>query len=359
MFFELHDEKKVGYKQLSAADLGISANSHQTHIGLSEAVLTFLSDRDEVGEDSIFIYNDDFDFIDAYFDRIENPDGSFRSPKIRKGDRHAVSIVNTIRDIVGAHEGSPSWFLFWFGLKNEKLVFFLFHSDSKDYQIISALGLNLDRRGTTSVSDTSHIFDPLTLYIEQKVNKNGEDKLKELEIITQIEVAKPPKQYRAYDIEKANAMNAQTGKRGEAFVKKYLQEQQDLGHIKSFTWTNADKETGRPFDFSYQDLRDNVIYLDVKTTGYDFNQKMIFSSQEIDFIANTPNRYCVYRVFKKENDEYFLRICGDCKELCERIQTKTINYSNELSYLNVVFRGSKLAIAPNLSNLTFGNEICL
>ena len=39
-FFELHDEKIIGYKALTDADLGRSITSHQTHIGLFDDVLT-------------------------------------------------------------------------------------------------------------------------------------------------------------------------------------------------------------------------------------------------------------------------------------------------------------------------------
>ena len=42
MFFELHEENKIGYKELSDADLGRAATSHQTHIGLFDDAYHFL-----------------------------------------------------------------------------------------------------------------------------------------------------------------------------------------------------------------------------------------------------------------------------------------------------------------------------
>jgi len=81
MFFELHEERKIGYKQLSNADLGTRKTSNQTHIGLAKNVLTFMSNRDAIGEDSIFIYENSFDYLDAHFDRIERADGTFDAPK--------------------------------------------------------------------------------------------------------------------------------------------------------------------------------------------------------------------------------------------------------------------------------------
>ena len=34
MFFEVHSEKKIGFKKLSPNDLGLKESGHQTHIGL-------------------------------------------------------------------------------------------------------------------------------------------------------------------------------------------------------------------------------------------------------------------------------------------------------------------------------------
>jgi len=357
MFFELHDEKKIGYKKLSAADLGTSQTSHQTHIGLAESVLTFLSDRDIVSEDSIFIYEDKFEYIDAYFDRIENPDGTFRSPKIRIGDRGCVSIVSTIRGIVQSFDSDAIWYLVWFGLKNSKIVFFLFNNNSADYSQFTKLGLNLKIKGTKSVDGSNIIYSKLMAYIEGKINSNGEEILKELEIITQTDNIIPNKKFRAYDIEKASEANKKIGRDGEEFVNLYFDKLVKSGQLLSYTWYNQEKESGFPYDFSIQDSRNNVTYLDVKTTGYDFEQKIIFSSQEIDYIATTQNPYCIYRVYKSNSYTYSLRICDDCKSLSTNINQHTKIYSDKLDELQVAFRGAKLAIAPTISALSFRHDI--
>ena len=357
MFFELHDEKKIGYKKLSAADLGTSPTSHQTHIGLAESVLTFLSDRDIVSEDSIFIYEDKFEYIDAYFDRIENPDGTYRSPKIRIGDRGCVSIVSTIRGIVQSFDSNTLWYLVWFGLKNSKIVFFLFNNNSTDYSQFIKLGLNLNIKGTKSLDGSNIIYSQLMDYIEEKINSNGEEILKELEIITQTDNITPNKKFRAYDIEKANETNKKIGRAGEEFVNLYFEKLVKSGQLLSYTWYNQEQESGFPYDFSIQDSRNNITYLDVKTTGYDFEQKMIFSSQEIEYIATTQNPYFIYRVYKSNTDKYFLRICDDCKGLSISINQHTKIYSDKLSELQVGFTGAKLAIAPNISTLIFKHEI--
>ncbi|WP_455577702.1 protein NO VEIN domain-containing protein [Anaerosinus sp.] len=359
MFFELHNEKKIGYKKLSLADLGISSTSHQTHIGLAESVLMFLSDRDTVSEDSIFIYEDKFEYIDAYFDRIQNPDGTFRSPKIRIGERGCISIVSAIRGIAKSFDSSVQWYLLWFGLKNCKIVFFLFNDSSSDYLEFTKLGLKLNVHGTKSIDGNDRIYSALMAYIEEKINSNGIDVLKELEIITQTNNIMPNKKFRAYDIEKANETNKKIGREGEEFVNSYFEKLYKSGQLISYTWYNQERESGFPYDFSIQDNNNNVIYLDVKTTGYDFTQKMIFSSQEIDYIATTRNQYCIYRVYKSNNEKYSIRICDDCKSLSVNINQYTRVYSDELEGLQVGFRGSKLAIDPTIGALNFKNEVLI
>lgn len=357
MFFEIHNEKKIGYKKLSPADLGISETSKQTHIGLSGSVLTFISDRDEVSEDSIFIYEDKFEYIDAYFDRIENPDGSYRSPKIRVGDVGCVSVVSTIRTIVKELSPSLKWYLVWFGLKNDKIVFLLFNDISKDFEAFSNIGINLNSGGAKFIDAENPNFATLISYIEEKVNRNGEPILKELEIITQIDTLQLNERYKVYDIEKANETNKKIGRNGEELIDKYLNNKRQKGLILSYTWYNKDKESGCPYDFSMQDNQNNIIYLDVKTTGYNFEQQMIFSSQEIEYIANTPYLYCIYRVYKNEDNNYLLRICDNCKDLSLVINEQTKVYSNNLKQIRVGFRGSKFAIDPNIDVLTFKKEI--
>ena len=56
-FFFFNDEKRIGFKKLSRADLGISDSSNQTHIGLYEGVLEFLDDTDVV-KSAMLIYDD-------------------------------------------------------------------------------------------------------------------------------------------------------------------------------------------------------------------------------------------------------------------------------------------------------------
>ena len=125
MFFELHDENRIGYKELSDADLGRAEKSHQTHIGLFDDVLTFLSNS-AIIKDAMVIYNNKADILPLHFDRIQNPDGSFRSPKIRAGVNTDESVLSFIRNTVRRTSPVGSWYLFWFGLKSGQPVFLIF-----------------------------------------------------------------------------------------------------------------------------------------------------------------------------------------------------------------------------------------
>ena len=74
-FFQLNDEKIIGFKKLSLADLGLNPKStHQTHIGLRSDILTFM-DASLEQETGILIYENTCQVLDVYFDRISRSDG--------------------------------------------------------------------------------------------------------------------------------------------------------------------------------------------------------------------------------------------------------------------------------------------
>ncbi len=196
-------------------------------------------------------------------------------------------------------------------------------------------------------------------YLENKINNNGVEILKELEVVSQTQDLQPSKRFKKYDIDKANETFREIGKTGECLVANYLAEKKKNGQISSFIWYNEESESGFPYDFTVQDIHDNVIYFDVKTTGYDFKQKMFFSTQEIDFIANTTANYCIYRVFKNKDGNYLLRICDDCKDLSTIIWAHTTVYTNALEPLKVELSMAKLAISPEVPLLKFKQEVSI
>ncbi len=163
-FFEINRQSKIGYKKLSEADLGTSASSNQTHIGLFDDTLEFVSEAHKTAS-AKFIYQNTSKELVCLLDFIENPDGSFRSPKIRKGDNHELevdgirtnSIVREIREIVRDTNTNENWFLIWFGLKNTELVFHLIRQNSKEYNKILTLIPNFETRGRIEKTDNNFI----------------------------------------------------------------------------------------------------------------------------------------------------------------------------------------------------------
>lgn len=359
MFFKLHEEKRIGYKSLTDADLGRKKSSHQTHIGLFDDILTFLPNNADI-EDAMVIYNDTVEFLTVNFDRIENPNHTFRSPKIRTGGVNTVSVVSFIKDKAKEKDNTINWYLFWFGLESKQPVFFLFDETSQAFSEISSLGIELFSGVKNRLESSNAAFSALLNYLENIVNKSGEKIAQELEIAAQTNETisrNYNNTYRSYDIEKARKIFSSIGREGEELVDKYFAQMLESNAIQHYEWKNKDKESGLPYDFSVQNLDGEVFYLDVKTTNYAFEQKMIFSSQEIKFVDNCDYKYYIYRVYNN-NEQRFLRICHNAKALLSPINSKTSQFVSDIQDMAGV-ESMKMAILPSHKSLEFGSEIAL
>ena len=151
MIFKVHQENIFGVKKLTEADLGQNVG-HQTHIGLFEGILTYLSNEDEIQE-SYLIFHNNCERLDCYFDRIKNQDGSFRSPKIRMGNTD--SIVRRIREY--AAHANTDLYLLWFSLDNKELVFLLFEDGSNDFHYLQNMGM-LDGKFSFTPDTLNYVF---------------------------------------------------------------------------------------------------------------------------------------------------------------------------------------------------------
>ena len=356
MFFELHNEKKIAYKHLTDADLGRSTTSNQTHIGLFGDVFTYLPNSFEI-EDCMLIYDNSVEFLSLNFDRILNPDGTYRSPKIRKGEKNIVSVVTFIRDRAKEFDNNLKWYLFWFGLKGGQPVFFLFNENSQTYKEITLIGIELKSGVKNRIEKTTPQFSALLKYLEKLVNDAGVEIAEELEVVAQTTDINP-KKYREYDMNKARDVFAKIGKEGEFLVNRYFENLKSKNEIVNYKWVNKDKESGLPYDFYFETKSGEIIYLDVKTTNYKFGQKMIFSSQEINFATSTNSKYCIYRVYNNENGERCMKICTNAQGLFMFIHCKTADYENMLIDMAKV-ETVKLAILPTQEDLSFGQQIVL
>ena len=124
----LYKEYSIGVKKLSDAELNRdNSPSGQTHIGLSEKVLTYLPNT-PVQQDGILVVNQSCSFVECAFSKI----GNKRSTKIDSQTSTPVkSVVKQIRNI--SSNANVGWYLVWFALENQTPVFWLLNEKSEDY----------------------------------------------------------------------------------------------------------------------------------------------------------------------------------------------------------------------------------
>ena len=130
----LYKEYAIGVKMLSDAELNReSSPSGQTHIGLSEKVLTYLPNT-PIQQEGILVVNQSCSFVECAFSKINDN----RSTKVDSLTTNPVkSVVKQIRNI--ASNADIRWFLVWFALENQTPVFWLLNDKSEDYEELSGI----------------------------------------------------------------------------------------------------------------------------------------------------------------------------------------------------------------------------
>ena len=340
MFFTLNSERKIGFKRLSSADLGLNGTSHQTHIGLYEKknMLSFLKNEDFTN--AILIYNDYCDILPCDFNRIENPDGTFRSPKIRLGNADEQTVVRKMREFA---EQNPerTYYLVWFGLDSDELLFWLLDNTSADYAKIKSFFPTED----TVYDETEINFPTVISFIEAKIDEVSIGLQEDLEIVSQ--TLSYSEKYRTVDVEKAQLRFKEIGRTGEELINDYLEKQKAANAISSFEWMNKSRESGNPFDFIIRHASDEENYVDVKSTQFKFEQPLVFSDGEIDFIKKVSEaNYSVFRVHSLQTEKKF-RKCLQCREYMYALNNKIKLFKSDVESVSAKVRGIKIAVPPN------------
>lgn len=332
-FFDI--EKRIGLKVLSNADLGTSGTSNQTHIGLYNDVLQFLGDN--VVTTAMLVYGDYCQMLDCYFDRIENPDGTYRSPKIRIGKKTEDSVVSKIREFAMT-DVNANWYLVWSGLENKDLVFWLINSKSTDFSVIK----DLVGSKTHIITDEDKSYASLKNIMVNKINQSSVSIQKEIEIISQ--TGTQSKKYKPFDLDKAKKNMALVGKRGEELVNEYLERLKNLHTVDSFEWVNKSRESGLPYDF----ILNQKQFIDVKSTRFEFSQDIVFSNQEIDFVKQQKSEfdYSVYRVFDITDANANLKICTQCMPYMEQLYKNVQTFNEAIIQNKTRLLGLNIAISP-------------
>lgn len=157
-----HIHAVIGIKKLSTADLGLSDKSHQTHIGLFENTLSCIDDLHLI-DFCYLVTETETKKLLCLLDYIENPDGTFRSPKIRKGANEELtsegeelnSVVREIRKVASKTGKDKDWYLLWFATENQHFVFVLFEFRSELFDLLSAKLDGVKQRQQLEFDDNS------------------------------------------------------------------------------------------------------------------------------------------------------------------------------------------------------------
>lgn len=348
MFFRINAERKIGYKELSEADLGLGT-SHQTHIGLyqKDGMLSFLKDEDFTN--AILIYDNYCEVLPCDFDRIKNPDGTFRSPKIRLGTDGYNTVVRQIRTFTSKHP-DRTYYLIWFGLDNNELLFWLLDNKSRELGLIQK-----EFPTQNTVYGTSQ---KIIEYLENKVDDLSISIQAELEVISQTTGCS--RKYKSRDIEKARAKFEETGKAGEILINQYLETLKEENKISNFIWENRSRESYKPFDFIINPCKSDEKFIDVKSTSYYFEQPVFFSDGEIDFITHqNEKKYSIYRVYSMYENKKF-KICSNCIDCMTTLNSKIIDFKKQIDLLKSAVRQINLTLTPDENNFKLiSSEISL
>lgn len=196
------------------------------------------------------------------------------------------------------------------------------------------------------ISPSYDYFKDAVTILENRINEVSSGLQKDLEIASQTK--NPRRAYRPRDLEKAENLFKTIGKAGEALIAEYLDRKKTAGEISSFWWMNNDGESGAPYDFIVDESLSTENFIDVKSTRFDFDQQIIFSSQEVGFIdyVNNNIRYSVFRVYDIQEIETKLRICNECLSYMSRLNRDIVSFKNEIEPYRAVMTTASLAIDP-------------
>lgn len=334
MFFEVHKEKKIGFKELSFNDLGVKPSGKQTHIGLYDGVLTFMPDN-HVEKAAILIYEDYCEILNCDYGKILRKAGDYNSPNIKSGDRNEVTLVNKIREFSKIKPRSK-WYLIWFGLDSEELVFWLVCSTSSDFQKVKRIFPKVNK----VYDESTPSFNKAIQCLERKINGVSQKIQEDLEVASQI--GDISREYKPRDIEKAEREFKETGLKGEEIINEYLDKEKFNGLISSFYWVNKNGESGLPYDFVIDDTQ----FVDVKSTKFGFDHLLFFSDAELRFANSHLECYNVFRVYDMRLEEIKLRKCRECLRYMNNVNDSISSFQNQMTQIHTRVQNIKIGVKP-------------
>lgn len=359
MIFEVHNEGKIAYKRLSDADLKRSRNSHQTHIGLSNDLLTYMPDEKRAYT-AMLIYDNYCEVLRCEIAKIQRANGRKDATNIKTGGRNEENVVSKIRKFA-KEKPQTVFYLVWFGLDSLMPVFWLIREGSDDYKLLNdycGFSLLKDRK-IEIVKEGSLNFHQLLKTAQKKLENVTLNLQKDLEFAVEIESDAP--MFKDADIKKARSYIYELGKEGENIINEYLSTKKHKKEIEDFEWVNKTGEQGKPYDFFITNIDGSQQWIDVKTTEHEFEQSIIVSKNEVKFITEKKNiEYAVFRVYSKKEIEAKLKVCTDCLAYMNKLFRDIDYMAHSMSDYRAAMVNYKIAVEPcDLSFKQISPEILL
>lgn len=349
MIFEIHNEGKIAYKRLSDADLKRSATSHQTHIGLSNDLLTYMPDEKRAYT-AMLIYEDYCDVLRCEIAKILRASGRKDATNIKTGGRNEDNVVSKIRSFAKEMPQS-AFYLVWFGLDSLMPVFWLIREGSKDYSALNSYcGFSSlkDRKIVILKSDSLNFLQLLNT-AQKKIEKVSLNLQRELEFAVEIEKDTP--QFKDADVNKVRSYINELGKAGENLINEFLSILKHNKVIEDYQWANKSGEQGKPFDFYINGIDGSEQWIDVKTTEHDFRHSIIVSKNEVKFITEKRDiEYAVFRVYSKKETEAKLKVCTKCLDYMKKLYRDIDYMTKSMSDYGASMVNYKIAVEPSDSS---------
>jgi hypothetical protein len=130
-------------------------------------------------------------------------------------------------------------------------------------------------------------------------------------------ISEPERKYmaRSTNFSERERNNRQLGERGEAFViqfERYRLEKAGRPDLaREIQWSSNEQGDGLGYDVrSFNPLREEPMYIEVKTTNSGKYQPFFISSNEVAFSKARANYYSLYRVFDFKNEPRIFQMSG-------------------------------------------------
>lgn len=356
---------KIGIKKLTDADLG-SSSSHQTHVALHIGPLSHLPYEKKSYNSQLLFNGLSYEGI-CFLKFITNS----RSPAINMGSVReqkelpvgVVSIGKKIREIANS-DRNIAWFLIWFSLDNDEIVGVLLNQNSQELTELKLLKvdlLNISSRGFHIDPDSS-IYQGMVRFLSNLVTEVNFDYIEELEVAFQTgnNHLSKRKILRVKDMEQAEKLFKEIGRKGEEALYRYLKSEKINNKIKDFKWLNKSCESYEPYDFEILNKDGSKFLSDAKTTNQSFakNRPIYLSANELDCINQNKSSYLIHRLYSIDNNPK-LKICNNIHVVSDLFIPSYNSLTKYTSSKGLSLSGIKVAVPTDLEMLNFGREIPL